>query len=124
MSRRLDAFARELAADHTFLAAALADYARSERLDETALAAALGCSVATLTPLRLCLRPRSDARHFRADVQEIATRFAVSADVLGQAVRRSDALASFRHDPAGGSGFLMAARDRPEAERDPEGGDG
>lgn len=118
MSRQLDAFARRLAADPAFLASALADYARSEDLDEPELADALGCSVDILTRLRLCLRPRSD--RFEADVQEIATRFGVDADALTKMVRRADVLAGLRQGRAAQRGMLMAARDREEPPAAPE----
>jgi hypothetical protein len=110
MSERLDALARRVQRDPAYLAAALADYARGERLNERGLAAALGCPVEQLTPLRLCFRPRSD--RFRADVEQIAARFGVRPDVLAEAVRRSDALAALRQGAPSQQGTLMAARDR------------
>ena len=66
MSGRLDGLARRVADDRFFLASALADYARSERLDDAGLAGALGCAVDALTTLRLCRRPAGDAATFRA----------------------------------------------------------
>jgi hypothetical protein len=117
MSERLDALARRVQRDPAFLAAPLADYARSERLDERGLAAALGCPVEQLSPLRLCFRPRPD--RFRGDVEQIAARFGVRPDVLAEAVRRSDALAALRERAAGQPGTLMAARDREPTEAPP-----
>ncbi|HEY7065729.1 MAG TPA: hypothetical protein VII06_29915 [Chloroflexota bacterium] len=117
MASRLDALARRVQTDPAFLAAALADYARSERLDEHGLAAALGCPVDALTPLRLCLRPRPAPPHFRQDVEQIAARFGVRPAVLAEVVRRADALAALRRAPAADAarGTLMAARDREAA---------
>ena len=112
MTSRIDAFARRVEADPFFLAPALADYARSEHLDELGLAEALGCPVDTLSRLRLCRRPRPDPISFRADIDKIASRFTVHADVLAEAVRRSDALSRLRQTTTEGHGLLMAARDR------------
>lgn len=118
MADRLDALARRVQSDPAFLAAALADYARSERLDERGLAAALGCPPEQLSALRLCRRPRAEpAGQFRRDVEQIGARFGVRADVLAEAVRRADALAALRQAAAAERGTLMAARDR-EAESD------
>lgn len=114
MTNRIDALARRVEGDDFFLASALADYARSEGLDEHGLAAALGCPTATLGPLRLCRRPRPAPAAFRDDIDSIATRFAVRADVLSAIVRRSDALSRLRRPTAGGRGLLMAARDRDD----------
>ena len=115
MSERLDALARRVQTDPAFLAAALADYARSERLDERGLAAALGCPPEQLSALRLCQRPRAEpAGQFRRDVEQIAARFGVRADVLAEAVRRSDALAALRRATDSARGTLMAARDRED----------
>ncbi len=112
MTRRIAAFARRVEADPFFLASALSDYAHSEELDEQGLALALGCSLDTLSQLRLCRRPHPDPASFRADIDRIAARFAVRATVLAEAVRRADALAGLRHTATDGRGLLMAARDR------------
>ena len=115
MAERLDALARRVQTDPAFLAAALADYACSERLDEHGLAAALGCPPEQLSPLRLCRRPRAEpAGQLRRDVEQIAARFGVRADVLAEAVRRSDVLAALRREATGERGTLMAARDRED----------
>jgi hypothetical protein len=109
MNPHLEHLARRLPDAPDFLACALAGYARSERLDDTGLAARLGCPVQTLTHLRLCRCPRERAPLFRQDVVQIAGRFGVDADALAEAVRRGQALYHLR-DPAGGAGFLLAAR--------------
>ncbi len=115
MAERLEALARRVQSDPAFLAAALADYARSEGLDEHGLAKALGCAPGQLAPLRLCQRPRAEpAGQFRRDVEQIAARFGVRAAVLAEAVRRSDALRALRGAGMGEQGTLMAARDRDE----------
>ena len=79
--------AARVAADPFFLAHPLAEFARSGRLDDPALAAHLGCRVEDLTPLRLCRAPRPGPAAFRADVAAVAGRFGIAADRLAAAVR-------------------------------------
>jgi hypothetical protein len=117
VSERLDALARRAATDDFFLGAALADYARSEGLDDAALAGRLGCPAAALTGLRLCRRPRPEAPLFAADVGRISEHFGLDADVLADAVRRADALAALRAGGLGAGGVLQAARDRGADDR-------
>lgn len=112
MTSRINAFARRVEGDAFFLASALADYARSERLDELGLAEALDCTSETLSLLRLCRRPHPEPASFRKDIDRIASRFGVRADVLAEVVRRSDALAHLRQTATADQGLLMAARDR------------
>jgi hypothetical protein len=118
MNPHLDRLARRVAGDPFFLAFALAGYARSEQLDDPALAAKLDCAVATLTHLRLCRIPRPQAPFFWQDVERIATHFAVSPDVLAEVVRHGQSLmhlqspGSNRQDES--AGFLMAARDNAD----------
>jgi hypothetical protein len=57
MPHPLEALAARVATDPGFLASVLAVYQRRYSLDDSALAKALGCDVATLTDLRLCCRP-------------------------------------------------------------------
>ena len=107
-----------------FLACALAEYARSERLDDAALAARLGCSVETLTHLRLCRMPRAQAPLFWQDVEKIAARFSVNAEALAEGVRRGQALIILRNVEVGRTqeaGFLLAARDDSRESKPPEG---
>ncbi len=113
MSAALDHLAARVATDPEFLASALAEYARSESLDDAGLAAALGCPVADLTRLRLCGSPRPDAEHFRADVATIAGRFGFDHRTLTAIVQRGQSLARLRSgQPSEVSpGFLLAARD-------------
>ena len=117
MAEHLDELARRMHADPFFLASALAIYARSEGLDEAALAARLGCRPGTLTMLRLCRRPQAGAR-FGREIATIAGRFSVSAELLATVVRRANALEAMREVNALGMpgasdrGTLIAARDR------------
>jgi hypothetical protein len=111
MSAALDHLAARVGTDPLFLANALAEYARSEELDDDGLAAALGCVRTDLTRLRLCGAPRSD--HFRADVDAIAIHFGIDPNALTAIVRRGQSLARLRAaQPAETNpGFLLAARD-------------
>lgn len=113
MASRLDHLARRVEGDPFFLGSALADYARSEHLDEQGLAATLRCSPETLTRLKLCRRPYPEPERFRADLAAIVARFPADPAVLAEAVRRSDALARLRGSSMG-PGALIAARDREE----------
>lgn len=124
MSDRLEQFARRVETEPFFLASALAEYARGEHSDERALAEALGCSLDALTRLRLCRRPRAEPRFFQQDLDQIATRFGVRADVLAQLVRRADALRAMRRASAPQAGLLIAARDHEEAKSGLEPGAG
>jgi hypothetical protein len=106
-----------------FLAAALAEYARSEHLEDTGLATRLGCSVETLTHLRLCRMPRAQTPLFWQDVEQIAQRFSIEADLLADVARRGQSLLQLR---LGGSqteapSTLLAARDDAREEEPPEG---
>jgi hypothetical protein len=113
MSAALDHLAARVATDPLFLASALAEYARSEELNDAGLAAALGCPVGELTRLRLCGAPRSDPEQFRADVAAIAGRFGIDANTLITIVRRGQSLARLRaaRPPEVEPGVLLAARD-------------
>jgi len=114
VSERLVALARRVRNDPFFLASVLHEYARSEGLEEADLAAMLACPVEMLATLSLCRRPRPEPPLFRHDVELIATRFGVRAEVLASIVRHVDALTSMRRDAAVERGFLMAARDDDE----------
>ncbi|MCA1706554.1 MAG: hypothetical protein LC781_16115 [Actinobacteria bacterium] len=120
MTDRIAALARRVEDEEFFLASVLADYARTENLDDQGLAEKLSCPVKTLVSLRLCLRPSPDPDVFRREVDRIASRFEVDAGLLAEAIRRSDALRIMRSKAdAEEGGLLMAARDRRE--EDPEG---
>ena len=117
MANHLESLALRLERDPFFLACPLAGYARSESLDDAALAAAMKCSLESLTMIRLCRSP--DADRFKADIDAVATRFNADADVLALAVRRGQVLATLQsRQPEQTGGMLLAARDddRPDAE--------
>jgi len=126
MNPSLTHLAQRVADAPDFLAYALAEYARSERLEDTALAARLGCAVETLTHLRLCRMPREQAPLFWQDVKQIAQRFSVSAEVVAEVTRRGQSLFHLRV-AAGGQkdkpNFLLAARDDSQVRKPPEGAD-
>jgi hypothetical protein len=119
MSAALDHLAARVATDPLFLANALAEYARSEGLDDAGLAIALGCPVADLTRLRLCGAPHGDREQVRAGVAAIAARFGLDPSALAAIILRGQALARLRAAPPAQvePGFLLAARD---AEPPPE----
>jgi hypothetical protein len=124
VSEALDALARKVQGDPFFLASPLALYARSEHLDDAGLAAALGCPPVRLSGLRLCRAPRADPAGFREDIAGIAAEFGLDPDRLADAVITGRAIRAIGAAPAGGRGFLMAARDEPPPDegRPPGGG--
>lgn len=113
MSATLDHLAARVASDPLFLASALAEYARSEGIDDDGLAIAIGCLRADLTRLKLCGAPRPDPEQFRADVLAIAERFGIAPNTLTAVVRRGQSLSRIRATQTAGvePGFLLAARD-------------
>ncbi len=113
MTDPLANLAARAAADPFFLAAPLAEFARSEGLDDAGLADALGCPMSDLTHVRLCRAPRPTPDDFRADVAAVATRFGLDPAALAAAVRRGQSLARLRAAHAGAAepGLLLAARD-------------
>ena len=118
MSNPLEALARRVESDPFFLAEVLARYARAERLDDLGLAEALGCTPETLTMLRLCRAPRTEAPGFGEDVDCIAGRVGLDADRLAEVVRHGQALEHMA-GPAASRGTLLAARDAEEDEEEP-----
>jgi hypothetical protein len=96
-------------ADPFFLAGLLAAFARSEELDDVALAARLGCAPDQLPRLRLCRAPHDDPAQMRRDVARLADHFGISEPALRQAVLRGRVVLRLRQ---GGEGILLAARDR------------
>ncbi len=117
MVSRINELASRVQSDPFFLASALADYARSEGLDERGLARRLGCPLETLGPLGLCRRPRPEPVLFRQDTGRITSRFGVKAEVLAEVVRRSNALSVMQRGAKSERGLLMAARDRKDSGR-------
>lgn len=107
----LERLAARAATDPLFLAHALAEFARSEGLDDAGLASRFGLTADQLTRLKLCGAPREG--RFAADVAAVAGRFGLDANALASAVTLGQALARVRaKTPAGDhGGFLLAARD-------------
>ncbi len=124
MASRVEALALRVQADPYFMAQALADYQSSEGLDEAGLATCLGCSAGELSALRLCRRPRGEPALFRQDIERIASRFRIYAEVIAEAVRRSDALQAMRHTGEDERGLLMVARDRENVDANDADGEG
>ncbi|MDB5308365.1 MAG: hypothetical protein JWO38_2567 [Gemmataceae bacterium] len=113
MSDALRHLATRVTADPFFLAHPLAEFARSEGLDDPGLAARLGCRIEDLTLLRLCRAPRPEPKEFRADLAAVAARFGLDSGALAAAVRHGQGLATLRSAsrPDGPPGTLLAARD-------------
>ncbi len=107
------------------LASTLRIYRDLNDLDETALAAYLGCNIEALPRLALCRRPESDRPGFRQQVEQIAIYAGTRLDRLAQVIREVDAMkalsnAPFSDERASRRGFLMAARDSAEEGHRPE----
>jgi hypothetical protein len=122
MNAHLDRLAGRLQSDPFFLAAPLACYAESQKVDDAALAGRIGCDLDTLTRLRLCRNPDPLPPRFWQEVECIAVRIHLDADRLAEIVRFGQALlqaqAPDRTDNQG-AGFLMAARDETDGEPAP-----
>lgn len=116
MSDPLQRLARRVEDDPQFLASFLAEYARTEGLDNAALARELGCAEDTLVGVRLCRAPRSGAANFRRDVRQVAEQFGLNEARLAEIVRQGEAFRLLRQGGVEAPGFLMAARDRPKEE--------
>lgn len=112
----LENMAERTRRDPFFLGWLLDRYAAAERLDDAALAAALGCPREHLTRLRLCRAPRQGSAEFRADVERIAAVFALTPARLAGIVRRATVLVRLEAANADdeSASTLMAARDREE----------
>ena len=123
MSDAMQLLAGRVSDDSFFLACPLAAYARSEGLDDAALAARLGCRVVDLPRLRLCRAPRPGLEEFREDVTAVARAFGIEVERLVNAVRQGDGLNKLRESSraAGEPGHLLAARDGED--EPPAGGD-
>jgi hypothetical protein len=116
MNPHLERLAKRVEDDPAFLAAALKQYADSEELNPAGLAGRLGCPARILPQIYLCLMPRTNAPHFRQDIEQIASRFALDADVLAEAVRHGQSVIHMRQPAAeaGRPASLVAARRRQE----------
>ena len=111
MANHLDALARRVEQDPYFLSCFLTLHAKSEGLDEPALARSLGCSTETLALVRLCRAPGMEPGQFRKDTDEITKRFQLRPHSLVQAVRLGQAIFHMSHPESTETGTLMAARD-------------
>jgi hypothetical protein len=112
MTNPLIPLAARVENDPFFLASALALYARSEELDDPALAARLGCPVEQLPRLRLCRMPRTDPAGFREDIAVLAGHFHLDELVLIEALKRGRVIQRLQGAARAEGGVLMAARDR------------
>jgi hypothetical protein len=106
----LDSFARRLRRDQLFLASAMEQYARSERLNGGELAERIGVDPETLGRLGVCRRPSGET--FARDVHAIAERFGADEVALAEVVRRADALEALCCGEVAGTEIVAAARDR------------
>jgi hypothetical protein len=113
MADPLEALAKRAEGEPFFLAALLAGYACSEKLDDAGLAAALGCALGDLPMLRLCRAPRTDATEFRDDIARVAERFGLDPRRLAEVIKRGRVVCRLQ-EAAPGSGALLAARDHDE----------
>jgi hypothetical protein len=112
----LERLAGQAAVRPFFLGCRLAEFAAREALDDTALAARLGCDVPALTHIRLCRAPRLESSAaFREDVTCIATKFGLNAAALAEAAKPVPI--AVKRDPltAEPTGAVLAARDRDAA---------
>ncbi|HSH83149.1 MAG TPA: hypothetical protein VLA19_31845 [Herpetosiphonaceae bacterium] len=97
-----------------FLGAVLVEYETRFGLDDTALAAQLGCEIEQLARLALCRPPRAD--RFRSDLELIASRIGLDPLPLARVLRLIAALEEFS-GPATGEGLRAARRaDEPSSE--------
>ena len=86
MSAAMEHMAQRVANDPLFLASVLAEYARSEGLDDDGVAAKLGCTREELSRLRLCGVPLPDPERFRTGLALIAECMRIDVDALTTAV--------------------------------------
>src|SRR5438105_13995373 len=115
MGTHFERLAQRVQSDPFFLAAPLSCYAKSEHLDDDALAVRLECDRDALTHLRLCRNPEPMPPHFWQDIERIAARFQIDPHRLAEIVRFGQGLLQVRS--AGQTvadqttGFLVAARE-------------
>lgn len=99
----------------SLLASLLFTYQEQEELDESGLAAFLGCDVAALSRLGLCHRPRAQTPSFRQDVERIARYAAANPLQLVKLIRAVEARAAIQHAAEAPAPLLLAARDHDDA---------
>ena len=109
MDTHLKNLARRVEDDPFFLSCALKRYAQSEGLNDQDLAVRLRCDVEKLALVRLCRVPQPEDDSFCEDIEHIAARFALDADVLIEAIRRGQAI--LQMSQVGTAPPLLAARD-------------
>jgi hypothetical protein len=110
-------FADRASGDSFFLGHRLAASAARENLDDTALAARLGCTADVLIQVRACRAPRTDTTaNFRADVTAVARAFGLTVAALADMAKPVPAA-----EPRAADGpapepapAVLAARDRGE----------
>lgn len=107
----------------TLLAGLLFAYQEQEGLDESGLAAFLGCDAAALPKLALCRRPREQVPAFRQDVERIAYYAGSNPLQLVKLIRAVEARAALQHAAEVPSPLLLAARDHNEAMSEPTDGE-
>ncbi len=102
--------------DPFFLGFRLAEFAARESLDDAALAARLGCDVATLAHIRVCRAPRTESSAvFGEDVTCVATKFGLNVRALAEATKLvPSAIVRDVTNPEP-AGAVLAARDRSDA---------
>jgi hypothetical protein len=110
MATNLEHLARRLVDDPFFVACPLTLYATSEGLDEESLASRLRCTKVAFPLVCLCQAPAAESPSFQDDIERIAAKFSVDADVLVEAVRRGQAIYQMRRNAESAS-TLLAARD-------------
>ena len=103
MTRKLASLCSE---DPFYLGWWLAQYSELMSIDASGVASGLGGLPEVITEMSLCRSPNPESSRFRQDVEAIADRFQVRAEVLANIIRTVQ-IASERDDA-----FLIAARDR------------
>ncbi|VTR93589.1 unnamed protein product [Gemmata massiliana] len=101
--------------DPFFLGFRLAEFAARESLNDAALAARLGCDVATLAHVRMCRAPRTESTAvFGEDVTCVATKFGLNVKALAEATKLIPAAIARDATNPEPAGAVLAARDRSD----------
>jgi hypothetical protein len=110
MAKNLEHLGRRLVDNPFFVACPLTLYAKTEGLDEDSLASRLSCTKENLVLVYLCRAPAGEADSFSEDIERIAAKYSVDANVLAEAIRRGEAIFHMKRG-ADSTGTLLAARD-------------
>ena len=110
MATNLENLARRLEDDPFFLACPLTLYATSEGLNAESLASRMRCSKENFTLVCLCRAPAGEAESFQDDIDRIATKFSVDADLLAEAIRRGQAIFRMKQNTESAGTLLAATR--------------